>query len=79
MQRKKLPIGIQTFTRIREDDPASAQPGGAQRSSSWSALQQLRNRGYADQYRSRGEPIHPIGVEFSRDNRSVVGFETDTL
>jgi hypothetical protein len=39
------------------------------------ALQQLQDRGYADKYRSLGQPIHLIGVEFSKDNRSVVGFE----
>ena len=41
------------------------------------ALQQLRDRAYADKYRARGEPIHLIGVEFSRDSRSVVGFEVE--
>jgi hypothetical protein len=39
------------------------------------ALQQLKDRGYADKYRSLNHPIHLIGVEFSKDNRSVVGFE----
>jgi len=39
------------------------------------ALQQLQDRAYADKYRARGEPIHLVGVEFSRDTRSVVGFE----
>jgi hypothetical protein len=39
------------------------------------ALQQLQDRGYADKYRSLGQPIHLIGVEFSKENRSVVGFE----
>jgi len=39
------------------------------------ALEQIRQRGYADKYRSRGEPIHLIGVEFSKQERSVVGFE----
>ena len=43
------------------------------------ALQQIRDRGYADKYRARGEPIHLIGVEFSRKQRSVVGFEVETL
>lgn len=43
------------------------------------ALQQLRDRGYADKYRARGEPIHLIGVEFSRDSRSVVGFEVASV
>lgn len=39
------------------------------------ALQQIHERGYAEKYRARGEPIHLIGVEFSREQRSVVGFE----
>ncbi|MDD2711517.1 MAG: ATP-binding protein [Simplicispira sp.] len=43
------------------------------------ALAQIVQRGYADKYRSRGEPIHLIGVEFSRQTRSVVGFEVQTL
>ena len=42
------------------------------------ALQQIRDRGYAEKYRARGEPIHLIGVEFSREQRSVVGFEVET-
>ena len=39
------------------------------------ALQQLQDRGYADKYRGLNQPIHLIGVEFSKKNRSVVGFE----
>ena len=39
------------------------------------ALAQLRERGYADKYRGRGEPIHLIGVEFSRETRNVTAFE----
>ena len=39
------------------------------------ALQQLKDKGYADKYRDEGEPIHLIGVEFSKENRSVTGFE----
>ncbi|MDD2844642.1 MAG: ATP-binding protein [Rhodoferax sp.] len=39
------------------------------------ALAQIVQRGYADKYRSRGEPIHLIGVEFSKQTRSVIGFE----
>ncbi|MFT3812833.1 MAG: ATP-binding protein [Acidovorax sp.] len=42
------------------------------------ALQQLQDKGYADKYRADG-PVHLIGVEFSRDSRNVVGFETLTL
>ena len=40
-----------------------------------SALAQLRERGYADKYRGRDEPIHLIGVEFSRETRNVTAFE----
>jgi hypothetical protein len=43
------------------------------------ALQQLKDKGYADKYQSRGEPIHLIGVEFSRDTRNIVGFEIETV
>ena len=43
------------------------------------ALQQIQDRGYADKYRAAGQPIHQIGVEFSREQRSVVRFETVTL
>ena len=40
-----------------------------------SALAQLRERRYADKYRAEGEPIHLIGVEFSRESRNVTAFE----
>ena len=43
------------------------------------ALQQIKARGYADKYRAEGVPIHLIGVEFSREQRSVVGFEVDSV
>ena len=42
-------------------------------------LQQIKDKGYADKYRAEGLPIHLIGVEFSREQRSVVGFEVETL
>ncbi len=44
-------------------------------SPSGSALAQLRERRYADKYRGRDEPIHLIGVEFSRKTRNVIAFE----
>ena len=44
-------------------------------SPSGSALAQLRERRYADKYRGRDEPIHLIGVEFSRKTRNVTAFE----
>ena len=40
-----------------------------------SALAQLRERDYAAKYRGRGQPIHLIGVEFSRETRNVTAFE----
>ena len=43
------------------------------------ALQQIKTKGYADKYRAAGQPIHLIGVEFSRDQRAVVGFEVESL
>ena len=39
------------------------------------ALAQLRARRYADKYRAAGEPVHLIGVEFSRETRNVTAFE----
>ena len=42
------------------------------------ALAQLRERGYADKYRGRGEPIHLIGVEFSKETRNVVAFDAES-
>ena len=44
-------------------------------SSPGAALAQLRERGYAAKYRGRGEPIHLIGVEFSRQTRNLTAFE----
>ena len=41
------------------------------------AMAQLREREYAAKYRNRGEPIHLVGVEFSRKTRNLVRFEVD--
>ena len=43
------------------------------------ALQQIKDKGYAKPYLALGQPIHQIGIEFSRDSRSVVGFEVEML
>lgn len=43
------------------------------------ALQQIIAKGYADKHKASGQPIHLIGVEFSKESRSVVGFEVQTL
>jgi hypothetical protein len=41
------------------------------------ALQQIREKGYAEKYRALNQPIHLIGVEFSKKARNVVGFEVE--
>ena len=41
------------------------------------AMAQLKERRYADKYRGRDEPIHLIAVEFSANERNVVGFEVE--
>ncbi|PIE02324.1 MAG: hypothetical protein CSA79_00075 [Thiothrix nivea] len=41
------------------------------------ALQQLKDKGYAEKYQHMGWPVYLVGVEFSRDERNVVGFEVE--
>ena len=41
------------------------------------AMAQLKARGYADKCRGYGEPIHLVGVEFSRETRNIVAFEVE--
>ena len=43
------------------------------------ALQQIKDMGYANKYADRGEPMHLIGVEFSKASRNIVGFEVETI
>jgi hypothetical protein len=43
------------------------------------ALQQIKDRGYAEKYRAEGLPVHLIGIEFKRERRTLVGFEVETL
>ena len=42
------------------------------------ALRQLKERGYADRYLGRGEPVHLVGLEFSAETRNLTGFEAET-
>ena len=44
--------------------------------STGTALAQLKAKGYAEKYRGRAVEIHQIGVEFSKEQRNVVAFET---
>ena len=48
-----------------------------ERVSSGAALGQLQARDYAAKYRSRGEAIYLVGVEFSQETRNVVAFEVE--
>ena len=48
-----------------------------ERAGEGSAISQLRERGYADKYAHLGEPIHLIGVEFSRESRNVASFAVE--
>ncbi len=41
------------------------------------ALQQLRDKQYADKFRHLGRPIHLIGVEFSNSERNIVAFDVE--
>ncbi|MDR1228611.1 MAG: ATP-binding protein, partial [Azoarcus sp.] len=41
------------------------------------ALQQIKDKQYADKYRSLNQPIYLIGVEFSKKARNVAGFEVE--
>ena len=63
----KLPqaIVIIEFKRIDGDAPTGE------------AIAQLRQRGYADKYRTDGRPIWLLGVEFSSTTRSVVGWDVE--
>jgi len=38
------------------------------------ALQQIKDKGYAEKYRALGQSIYLLGVEFSKDTRNIVGF-----
>ncbi|MFW6258712.1 MAG: ATP-binding protein [Halochromatium sp.] len=51
----------------------------AERSPPGSALQQLKDKGYADKYRALGKPITLIGIAFSEQQRQVVDFAVERL
>ncbi len=39
------------------------------------ALAQIRQKGYCQKYLNRGRPVYLIGIDFSRAQRNIVGFE----
>jgi len=44
-----------------------------------SAMAQLREKGYADKYAGADGKVYLVGVEFSSEARSVVGFEVESV
>ena len=36
-----------------------------------SAIEQIREKGYAEKYRDRGEPVHLVGIAFNREDRNL--------
>ena len=47
--------------------------------SAGAAMAQLQERRYADKYRDLGQPIHLIGVEFSKDERNIAAFDVEQV
>ena len=43
------------------------------------ALQQIKDKAYADKYRGLQQPIYLIGVEFAKTDRNIVGFEWEAV
>ena len=41
------------------------------------ALQQIKDKQYADKYSGQNQPVHLIGVEFSKQDRNIVAFEVE--
>ena len=66
--RADLAVRFNDNVYLFECKVVEAAPGGA-------AMAQLRARGYADKYRHLDQPIHLVGVEFSRESRNLAGFE----
>ncbi|PWQ92198.1 ATP-binding protein [Leucothrix pacifica] len=42
-----------------------------------SALQQIKDKAYAEKYRELGQQMYLIGVEFSKEDRNIVAFEVE--
>jgi hypothetical protein len=44
-----------------------------------SALRQIKEKDYAAPYRGKDEPIHLIGIEFSKTRRALLGWDVETV
>ena len=70
--RLDMRVRLQNQVYIFEFKVGKIEPNG-------SAMQQIKDKGYANRYLAEQQPIHLIGVEFSKAKRSVVRFEVETL
>ena len=43
------------------------------------AMRQLKEKGYADEHRRPGQPVHLVGVEFSKEERNLAAFEVERV
>jgi len=43
------------------------------------AIRQIRERGYAEKYRDRGEPVHLVGMVFGGEKRNLLGIRAEAL
>ncbi|MCL2467414.1 MAG: ATP-binding protein [Micrococcales bacterium] len=43
------------------------------------ALAQIKDKAYAAKYLAKGVPVHLVGVEFSRTERNIVAWDTETI
>jgi len=50
-----------------------------ERSGPGAALRHLKERGYADRFLGRGEPVHLVGLEFSAETRNLTRFDAETV
>ena len=41
------------------------------------AIEQIKDKAYADKFKSQGKSIHLIGVEFSKESRNIVAFDVE--
>jgi hypothetical protein len=44
-----------------------------------SALRQIKEKNYAAPYRGKGEPVHLIGIEFSKTQRALLRWDVETV
>ncbi len=81
MNKRKLPIGIQTFRKIRQEDYYYVDKTAYIRRLLDEGTHYFlsRPRRYADKYRALGQPIYLIAVEFSKDTRNLAAFEVERV